>query len=43
MVAVVAEVHIDQPVVDPVQHLESVVDAALFKAVPLPTDCQAAI
>ena len=31
------EVNIDQPIVDPVQHLESVVEPALFKAVPFQT------
>ena len=31
------EVNIDQPIVDPVQHLESVVEPALFKTVSLQT------
>ena len=37
MVAEAAEVNIDQPIVDPVQHLVSDVEPALFKAVPLQT------
>ena len=37
MVAEAGEVNIDQPIIDQVQHLESVVEPALFKAVPLQT------
>ena len=37
MVEEAAEVNIDQPIVDPVQYLESVVEPQHFKAVPLQT------
>ena len=37
MLAEADEVDVDQPTADQVQHLESVVEPALFKAVPLQT------
>ena len=37
MLAEAGEVDVDQPAADPVQHLESAVGPALFKAVPFQT------
>ena len=37
LLAEAGEVNVDQPAADPVQHLEPVVEAALFKAVAFQT------
>ena len=37
MLTAAGEVDVDQPAADPVQHPESVVEPALFKAVPFET------
>ena len=37
MLAEAGEADVDQPAADPLQHLESVVEPALFKAVPFQT------